>query len=124
LRLSTGTNTTAGRVRRLVLAGTLAMAGSFAIGPTTAQAASATASSICPAGYVCLVPSPGGSVIQVKEGDSRKFAPAVKVSSLANETRLNYCVSGNVNFSLPSGAVLVTPRVTIVSVTPGDVCPL
>ena len=60
----------------------------------------------CVVGYLCIQPAAGTSPILVKEGASQEFKDGLAVSSLTNFTKLDYCVTGSLNFGIASGATI------------------
>jgi hypothetical protein len=71
----------------------------------------------CPTGYLCIQPALGTSPILVKEGESQEFKGGLPASSFTNLTKLGYCVSGSLNFGIPSGATL-NRLTTVTAVAP------
>ena len=67
----------------------------------------------CPVGYLCIEPAKGVRPILVKEGESRQFPGGLAAASLANLTTVTYCVTGSLNFDLPSGST--SDRLTTVT---------
>jgi len=100
--------------RRIPLTAALAATATVATG-LIATAASA-APSVCPVGYLCLVPTIGSTAL-VPEGTGASFVPSLVVREVTNHTRLTYCVTGTISFALRAGGDLVRPD-TVSEVAP------
>jgi hypothetical protein len=68
-------------------------------------------------GYLCIQPAKGASPILVKEGASQEFKGGLAASSLTNLTKLDYCVTGSLNFGIASGAT-INRLTTVTAVAP------
>ncbi|WP_347698722.1 hypothetical protein [Nonomuraea sp. B12E4] len=92
---------------------------------TAAAAEQADQSAVpCPSGYVCLQPAatPGVRPILVRQGETRSFPDGLPVSSVSNQTLLNYCVSAQpFNYWLAPGSEAVRAHV-VRAVGPYDAC--
>jgi hypothetical protein len=78
---------------------------------------------LCPVGNVCLATQSGPAIVRIPSGESRTFAPPLKITAVANATKLDYCVIGNANFGIRAGAT-VERQVAVSAVAPGTICPL
>jgi hypothetical protein len=60
--------------------------------------------------------------ILVKEGETRRFPGGLAAASLTNFTKVTYCVTGSLNFAIPSGAS-INRLTTVTAVAPmGGAC--
>jgi hypothetical protein len=119
--ISMSSNTTT-RWRRTFATAAIALAAT-AVMPVAASAAPEGSAVICRIGFVCLQTT-AGPVVTVKQGDTGDFRPSgLKVSAVANGTKLNYCVRSSPNYALGPGQQVVRNHI-VLAVAPGDFCPL
>jgi hypothetical protein len=105
--------------RRILAAAGIAGASLVAL-PTATTALPEATPPACSVGYVCMQ-TDRGSVVRIAQGDARRFDPALSIDWITNQTRLNYCVTGNPSFSLPAGRTSNRDQ-TVVAVGPGELC--
>lgn len=101
--------TTMTRTRRTLAVMVAATAAAVAtVSPARADHHSGPAPGTCPAGYVCVRPI-AGTPILVPEGERRQF-PGGVAATIANRTKVTYCVGGSPSFGLPPGGAIAELR--------------
>jgi hypothetical protein len=105
---TTGRTITMTRILAVLFTTLFASAVATAVTALPAQADPGPAPRACAVGYVCVNP-PTGAPILIPEGQGREFPGGIK-ASIANRTKLDYCVGGQLNFSLAPGATVTEIR--------------
>ncbi|MDX2824024.1 hypothetical protein Sipo8835_43115 [Streptomyces ipomoeae] len=111
-------------LRRTVAVGAV-LAGALGTGLSgTAAAAQDTAAVACPIGYVCLQPLLGSQPVLVRQGESARFSPALRVTEVTNSTSVRYCVTGDFSYGLPPGGTQTwdSSVIGLAPMPPGGAC--